>query len=514
RKNLRESWRHLLDSLSKQVRESEIEYLSNRYPSLKAACKEYVHTNYPSEKFHPKMKEIDTSTLEGLKELSNSDPLPEWARTIGVPPSNNNEDRGNIADHVRWIGGLLNQNPLTLQRIKREITEKDPFYSDVFPAIQAVLWGLCRRGEFEVLDEERKPVNHDVLLKDESEWFNYLLNIDRAPNNLKEIMEEAGVIDPDETVSEGKVKLKKLNNQLLNKTEQMNNDLANLKENLFDETLKKFPLRLQKYMSSQKDQCQKNLDQLSDNPDWKSITKETTAVRAKINDIEELVSQRKSYLLYWDWVLDFANDFRNCEIHDLDESISNFRTNLASFSDHWWENWDSIVTEVDEEVKKMVEKIENEWQNFLKEYGLQEKIKGINRVEKITSRKGVTPLNKAYSEFLDPLSNLSKSVGKIDKLITNMRDTDPSVVKTSLLEQYIGKSKKAFKRLDKEYLGTKEFEFLLDQLTKITSEVNSDELEDLKFIALLPDDAEKLKKSLKGIDSIEENVVIIGESKR
>ena len=514
RKNLQESWKHLLDSLSKQVKESEVDYLSNSFSSLKSACEEYINTTYPSEKFHPKMKEIDIGNLKELEELSPSDPLPDWARSIGVPPSNDNKDRGDIADHVRWIGKLINERPLTLQRIKKEIIEKDPFYSEVFPAIQAVLWGLCRRGEFEVLDEERKPVNHDVLLKEKSEWFNYLLNIDKAPKNLKAIMEEAKVIEPDETVSEGKVKLKKINNRLIDRTEQINNDLTNLKENLSDEALKKFPLSLQKHISGQRNQCQKNLDQISDNPDWKLITKETIAVRGRINDIEELVSQRKTYLLYWDWVLNFANHFKNCEIQDFDENIDSFQTKLATFSEHWWENWDSIVTKVDEEAKEIIKKIENEWQAFLKEQGLQGNVKDIGKLEKITSQKNVTPLNKAYTEFIEPLKNLAKSIGKIDKLINDMRNIDPSVTKTSLLEQFIGRTKKAFMRLDKEYLGTKEFDFLMDQLNKIASDADSEKLVGLKFIALLPDDAEELKKTLKGIDSIEKNVFIIGESKR
>ena len=514
RKNLQESWRHLLDSLSKQVRESEIEYLSNKYPEFKSACEKYIQTTYPKDKFHPKMKEIDIGTLEELEKLSPGDPLPDWASTIGVPPSNDSKDRGDIADHVRWIGRLINEGPLTLQRIKQEIIEKDPFYSNVFPAVQAVLWGLCRRGEFEVLDEERKPVNHDVLLKNESEWFKYLLNIDQAPKNLKRIMEEAGIIDPDETVSEGRVKLKQINNQLQNKTDQMNKDLENVTENLSHEALQKFPLSLQEHLLEQKEQCQKNLDQISDNPDWKAIIKKTTEVREKINDIEELVTQRKSYLLYWDWVLDFANHFEKFEIYNFGESINNFQKKLKNFSENWWGNWDSIVTKADEEVQQITEKIENEWEDFLKEHNLKDNLKDIRELERVTSRKSVKPLNKGFSEFLDPLNNLEKSIGKIDKLINDIKNTDPSVVGASRLEQFIGRSKKAFKRLDKEYLGSKEFNFLLDQLNKISNEVDYDELENLKFIALLPDDAKKLKETLKHIDSIEENVVFIGESKR
>jgi len=74
---------------------------------------------------------------------------------------------GRFAKEIRGaVGRTLvdHDNEMGLPALFENITDETPFYGEVKPAVTAVLWGLCRAGEFRPVAEDGEALSADELL--------------------------------------------------------------------------------------------------------------------------------------------------------------------------------------------------------------------------------------------------------------------------------------------------------------------------------------------------------------
>jgi len=126
---------------------------------LESAVKECINRAYPSF-FHPVMLEVDQSYLSELKATQRRRGVPGGVQKIDVPtPDAEVSTMGTVAKEIRGaVGRTLvdHDNEMGLPALFENITDETPFYGEVKPAVTAVLWGLCRAGEFRPLQKTER----------------------------------------------------------------------------------------------------------------------------------------------------------------------------------------------------------------------------------------------------------------------------------------------------------------------------------------------------------------------
>ena len=456
----------VLDML--QVREFKVQ--DKTTSDLDEALKSYLEKCY-SEAFHPVMLEVNKQKLQELKEIDTSQKFPNWAKKIQVPKKKTAGKRGKIVVSIRACTGrfLKKCNKASLNRVLKELVKRTREYADVKPALVAIIWGLCRVGDFVPIDLEGKPKSADDIL-DSKNWDDIQLKINAVNRKSHQKIFEKYIpsVTPEDTIDKTLLKTRKFINQIINSEESLVKDIKDeINEYCDSERLKKLLNNFKTEIINKQKISKDHLEQLKNEPDdWEEFLQETKQMNEKVVEIEGQWSRNKKYL----YQLDLLLLFDELQILWLDDKTKN---NLAILREKikevdtlkWWRDdneWQKITEKIKlpkqkEQVNKAWKQIKEEQKDFFYEIkdsswlDLPRELPSNVYIGPKFQREILTPIRRiknAFNEWNDIMKTLNKNIVDVEendlyKAKGKLRSIDLEV----LAEEEIKKAKKTWQRL-------------------------------------------------------------------
>lgn len=311
---------------------------------MNAAVDEFIAVRYPDD-FHPVMLQIGKEHLQELQRLSAQDPLPEWARQIEVATEDPETHGGSIQNNVRaFTGQQLKQRGgnLAMATILDGITDRKPIYANARPALCAIIWGLCRKGDFLPVDETGDSVELDAVI-DLREQTTTRLKI-AGGSGVREALSQGGFIDSTETLPDGLVRLQTANQTLASQLESLAEDVQLIASG--DVETDQIRNLLQSFIDAVAEQKQNAIDRRSAvqsrDTDWSQTVKSTNAARKWYQDAQEVWSLRLPAIVRLDSQLVVAQQSYDWVSEECDKAVQGLQGSLSKFDGQWWthDGWD------------------------------------------------------------------------------------------------------------------------------------------------------------------------------
>jgi len=344
---------------------------------LASGVEEYVDVRYPDD-FHPVMLQIGDEHLQELRGLSAQDPLPAWAQQIEVATEDPETHGGSIQNNVRaFTGQQLKQSDGSLAMIKvldgivekeeqqREKTSELAVYGSARPALCAIIWGLCRKGDFLPVDEKGNSLELDSVI-DLSELTTTRLKI-AGGSGVREALETGGFIDSTETIPDGMVRLQSANDTLASRLGSLIEDVQLVAES--DVHTQQVQDLLDSFVDALEDKKQDANDRheaiKSRDTDWKRVVEATNDAREWYDDAKEVWNLRLPALAQLDAQLTLARQSFDWLTDECETARQRLRDNIAEYDDEWWthDGWDRF-NDARTVSPSLDDVIEDAWQAF------------------------------------------------------------------------------------------------------------------------------------------------------
>jgi hypothetical protein len=341
---------------------------------IENAVRECINRAYPSF-FHPVMLEVDQSYLNELKRLDDDEEYPEWATKIDVPTSDAEvSTMGTIAKEVRSaVGQTLVQHDqeLGLPALFEKIIEETPFYGEVKPAVTAVLWGLCRAGEFRSVSEDGEALPASELL-DQSQHREIKLRT--APSeSLKEKLIEGGIIEPIQTVDEGIVTLEEMNESIKSRARKLSEQTkVSASTELETDTLTTLLSSFRDAIQASGQAADARIRDISAaDTDWDQVIEQTATETEWIEAVEDRWESREPYLYQLEGLVRLGDqeiDWLSRSFYDAVADLENELDGEASRD--WWtqDGWQAFDQAIDSRLTT-ISTLEDDWTAQIEETG-------------------------------------------------------------------------------------------------------------------------------------------------
>jgi hypothetical protein len=347
-----------LSEQAARVRSKLVEILKNgsfdvadrddKINGLASGIREYLDVNYPDD-FHPVMLQVNEEHLQELRGLSAQDPLPAWAQQIEVATEDPDTHGGSIQNNVRgFTGQQLKQRGgnLAMTTILDGITDRKPIYEDARSALCAIIWGLCRKGDFLPVDETGDSLELDSII-DLSELTTTRLKI-AGGNDPREALARSGFIDSTETLPDGMVNLQSVNETLSGRLGSLIEDVELVAES--DVQTQSIQALLNSFVEELEDKQQEAVDRYktvkspSRDTDWQQVVEATNEAQEWYDDAEEVWSLRLPALAQLDAQLTLAQQSFDRLTDECETARQTLRDSIAEYDDEWWthDGWDKF----------------------------------------------------------------------------------------------------------------------------------------------------------------------------
>jgi hypothetical protein len=481
---------------------------------LSKAVQATVDVTYPDD-FHPMMLQIDESRLGELRELDSDAPLPQWARTIQVPSTNQNggQSKQTIQRNVMSLTGRQlkgRDEGLNMNTVLDGIVEKKSFYDEARPALCAILWGFCRKGRLLPTDEDGNTLEDDAVLDLDSLSTTRLKLLPRT--NLSKLLENGGFKETTETVADGLIHLQEANQQIHSKltglredvtlvidTDVRTDDVAGLLNAFADELAERIEATENRIstVKSQDDGIENVIDETNEAQEW-------------VEEVTDVWNRRLSTLQQLDAILTIQNRQFEWVDEDAEASIKSRSSAVSAFDGNWWtiDGWSTLSSEL---VPDLAPELERSWNGFTDERGLREIISRIDGHSWILPATDLPAgVHVAFEgEFITPMRQLQQWYETIENTISVLStdaDSDDIVEVTDDVAQL----EPLAQTID---CSPSELNGRLDDLSSIVGDRMPD---DIDQIGIVPDDRQKLNRRLErlveqqelDIEETDEGVII------
>ncbi|MFC6721534.1 hypothetical protein [Halobacteriaceae bacterium SHR40] len=334
---------------------------------LSAAVEEFVEVRYPDD-FHPVMLQVNEEHLRELRGLSANDPLPGWSQQIEVATEDPETHGGRIQNNVRsFTHTPLDQSggSLAMATVLDEITDRKPIYEDARPALCAIIWGLCRKGDFLPVDETGDSLELDSVIN-LSELTTTRLKI-AGGSGVRKALEAGGFIDSTETIPDGMVRLQSANETLAGRLGSLIEDV----ELVAKSDLQTQPVRglLDAFVNALEDKQQAAVARheavKSRDTDWQQVVEATNDAQEWYDDAEEVWNLRLPALAQLDAQLTLAQQSFDWLTDECDTASRALRDSIAEYDDEWWthDGWDRF-NDARTVSPSLDDAIEDAWETF------------------------------------------------------------------------------------------------------------------------------------------------------
>ncbi len=394
---------------------------------LSSAVAEFVNVRYPDD-FHPTMLQVDAEHLRELQRLTAEDPLPDWAVRIEVATEDPATHGGSIQNNVRaFTGRQLKQRGgnLAMATILDGIVKKKPIYEDAQPALCAIIWGLCRKGDFLPIEETGDSLELDSVL-DLNGLTTTRLKIAEG-TGVRTALEEGGFLESTETVPDGIVKLQNANESISARIQSLIEDvelvaqsdlqthvIGGLLDSFVDalENRKQAAVDRQEAVKSGDTDWQQTVDDTKDAEEWYEDAIEVWELR--LPALTQLDAQLVVVQQSFDWLTD------ECE-----RASQQLREGIDDYGGEWWtrDGWDRF-NDAKTSSPSLDDAIENAWNAYRESSGLGELVTDLDghpwlrppsdfesNVRPAFESQYITPLRRADAWYEDISEAITTIVG-------------------------------------------------------------------------------------------------------
>lgn len=468
-----------------------------------------LEQRYPGH-FHPIMLEIEKRHLRELSALGPGDDRPQWAVKLEVPTEDPATHQGDIQTKVRLLIGRSikesGQDQLGINRLLALVGDEEPFYEDVPLALVAILWGLCRKGDFLPVDQQGDPVPANDLL-DPDQWSEIQIRIADLRGQFRDAVERIPGVEATHSNDEALVKLQKFLRQIHRETQSLEDDVDVTREVLLSDPVAGLLDSLSSTLNAKQTGAQSRLDELGgSDTDWESLVDEALQVQTWIDDVRDRWTRRQNFLLQLDALLALPED----EIPWLDdqarESLASLREELTDATGiEWWTSagWQEFVTTVSAR-DQALETLRSAWASYCEE-GREDLAKQFESHNWTVQPIELPPstVHKAFQDqVLYPLRMFQRSFDEQTRLASRLLQ-DPSETEYQELLWLLDNLTDVSGR-HPDAPSVNEARDLLDRLDEVVGERGYAEI---GGIGLVPDDADGLRSNLDEIENPDERTI-------
>ncbi|RAW45814.1 hypothetical protein DQW50_07310 [Halorubrum sp. 48-1-W] len=387
---------------------------------LSTAVKAAVDATYPDD-FHPMMLQVSDERLQELANVEGADPLPGWARTVQVPSTNRTEDAGRqpIQNNVlvntgRQLNGT--DDGLALSTVLDEIIDNKPYYSDVRPALRAILWGFCRRGRLLPLDEDGDALADERVLTGPAATIRLKLLEVADPG---EALETHGFKRTTETVTTGLINLRRADERLRIRQSNLREDVQLAHENVATDAVSSLLESFLEALTRRRDTTDQRLRTIKDRDDGLlDAIEETKREREWLDDVVETWELRRSTLGRWDAELTLGDSRFDWLEERAVTTIDARRERVAEFDGAWWtaDGWSRLVGTLEGDATS---DLERSWEAYTDRHDLHalaEDIESNDWIRPLADRPGSA--RRGFERtYITPLQNVKDWYDSIETAI-------------------------------------------------------------------------------------------------
>ncbi|GAB6880096.1 hypothetical protein JCM17823_23700 [Halorubrum gandharaense] len=397
---------------------------------------EYLDVNYPDD-FHPVMLQIGDEYLQELRGLSAQDLLPTWAQQIDVATEDPETHGGSIQNNVRaFTGQQLKQRGgnLAMATILDGIVKKKPIYEDARPALCAIIWGLCRKGDFLPVDETGDSLELDAVI-DLNKLTTTRLKI-AGSGGVREILRKGGFIDSTETIPDGIVRLQSANDTLAGRLGSLVEDVGLVAES--DIQTRAVRTLLESFVETLEAKQQSAIDRReavkSRDTDWEEVVEATNDAQGWYDDAKEVWSLRLAAITRIDAQLTLAQQSYDWLTKECETASQTLRESIDGYEGEWWthDGWDRF-NDAQTTSPALDDAIETAWDSFREGTDVDAFVDELeehpwilpasefgSNVRPAFENKYITPLRRAESWY----KNVSNAVSTVTGGTTNAEADD------------------------------------------------------------------------------------------
>ena len=455
------------------------------------AFEEFVDVTYPDD-FHPMLLRVGDEHIEELRRLTAQEPLPEWAQQIEVATEDPETHTGSIQNNVRAITGqqlTQSDGSLAMTTMLDGIVDQKPIYTNARPALCAIIWGLCRKGDFRPVDEAGNSLELDTVL-DSDRLATTRLKLAEG-SGARDALEAGGFLETTETVPDGIVALQDANDSLAAQLGNLAEDVELVAETDIETTA------VRDLLDSFTDAIEEQKRDASDrqaavnatDTDWEGIVDATNEAREWYEDATDVWTRRLPALAQLDAQLSLAEQSFHWLTDDCEVASQSLRENLTNYTREWWtpDGWDRF-NDARTVSPALDDAITDAWRAFRDSTGIDSLVNDLREhpwiqrdfesaVSRAFEREYITPLRRTISWYNDLSTAISTVTGGTTNATADdfIRATD-TVVDTEPLDVTVGSE-------------IAELENTFEELREIVGDRSPDEV---AMVGLLPTDRDSL----------------------
>ncbi|UPM45330.1 hypothetical protein [Halocatena salina] len=342
---------------------------------LTSAVDTFVAVRYPDD-FHPTMLQVGEEHLRELQSLTAQDLLPTWAQQIEVATEDPGTHGGSIQNNVRAFTGRQlkrSDGSLAMATILDGIIAEKPIYEEAQPALCAIIWGLCRKGDFLPVDETGDSLELDTVL-DLGSLTTTRLKIAEG-TGVREALEDGGFLESTETVPDGIVRVQNANESLAGRLGSLIEDVklvaqSDIQTRIVCDLLDSFvdALENQKQKAVERHEAVKSGD-----TDWRRTVEDTNDAEEWYEDVTEVWSLRRSALTQLDAQFVLAQQSFDWLTDDCETASQQLHERIDDYGGKWWthDGWDRF-NDTRTVSPPLDDAIEDAWATYRQSTGLDE----------------------------------------------------------------------------------------------------------------------------------------------
>jgi hypothetical protein len=245
------------------------------------------------------------------------------------------------------------------------ITDRKPIYEDARPALCAIIWGLCRKGDFLPVDETGDSLELDSVI-DLGELTTTRLKI-AGGSGVREALEAGEFIDSTETIPDGMVRLQSANETLAGRLGSLIEDVELVAES--DVQTQSVRSLLDAFVEALEDEQQDAVDRheavKSRDTEWQRVVEATNDAQEWYEDAEEVWNLRLPALVQLDAQLTLSQRTFDWLTDECETATRTLRDSIVEYDDEWWthDGWDRF-NDVRTVSPSLDDAIEDAWETF------------------------------------------------------------------------------------------------------------------------------------------------------
>jgi hypothetical protein len=417
-----------LSAVAALIRSGTFEAGPHRPSNLDGALRAGLAEKYPSH-YHPVMTEVGPRELESLSSAADRDVRPGWVQALQIPVSETDEELGPVAGFIRGRVGraVKQQGPLSVHRLLGHLEDSEETYrgAAVRPALAAVLWGLCRRGDFRPIDPEGRPVETEAILAS-GRWDETRLALEENRSSVRDALERLPEVDPTDDLTTMRLKLAERLESLEQRAAGLRRRVGDRRDDLLSEPgsdlLVGFGERLEK-LTARGEQLHNRASGRT--PDWSQVVADALDASDLLEKARQRWDEREAFLLHLDGLLAVGGQPPDWVSGTTREGLETTAQEIAEHGDvPWWSSggWSSFRDglSVLDEVR---DGLREDWEAFLESADrrrLGERLKGhpwMKGAYELPPRLVRTRLER---EVLQPLRRFDRQCGRGQKVMDRL----------------------------------------------------------------------------------------------